>query len=119
MQQRQQASVVLIRANHRKEKVFPHNPLTYQALSPEGSKSLAMFRVTAAPNQTTGTNALQHGGDENFLVLVGRFEFEIEGQRYTLGPGDSVFIPRGQRHRLTNVGAETGEGIFVISPPEY
>ncbi|MBI2953010.1 MAG: cupin domain-containing protein [Chloroflexi bacterium] len=119
MQQYHQGNIVLIRANQRKKKVVPGNPMTYQALSPESSESLAMFVVTAAPNQTTGPMPLQHGGDENLLVLTGMFELEADGQKYSLGPGDCVFIPRGQRHRLTNVGTETGEGIFVISPPRY
>lgn len=119
MQQRQHADVVLIHANQRKKKTVPENPVTYEVLSPEGCESLAMFSVIAAPGQSTGPKALQHGGDENLLVLTGTCELEVEGQKYTLGAGDSVFVPRGRRHRLTNVGTETAKCVFVISPPEY
>lgn len=119
MQQRQFGNAVLLRRNERKKMAVPGNPATYQLLSPEGLESLAMYSVNLAPNQSTGTKALQHGGDENLLILAGTVEVEIEGLKYTLGPGDSVFTPRGQRHRVTNVGAETAEAVFVISPPQY
>lgn len=119
MPQSEPKTVVVIRANQRKARIIPGNPVSYEALSPEGVRSLAMFRVSPAPGQSTGANALRHGGDENLLMLSGTCELEVEGVKHTLGPGDSAFIPRGQRHRLTNIGTEPGEAIFVISPPEY
>lgn len=119
MQQRQHGNVVLIHANQRKKREIPSSSAFYQVLSPESSESVAMFSVTAAPNQTSGPKPIYHGGDEILLVLSGRYELEVEGQKYTLGPGDSVFTPRGLRHRVTNIGTETGECIFVISPPWY
>ncbi len=30
-----------------------------------------------------------------------------------------MFIPRGHRHRFTNVGTEAAQAIFVLSPPKY
>ncbi len=80
---------------------------------------MAMFSVSAAPGHSTGGGSLKHGGDEAMVVLSGKMELEVEGEKQTLGPGDSVFIPRGQRHRLTNVGSEIAEAIFVLSPPQY
>jgi len=80
---------------------------------------MAMFSATAAPGESTGVEALKHGGDEALVVVSGRFEIEVEGKKDYLEPGDSVFIRRGQRHRLTNVGKDTGQAIFVLSPPAY
>ncbi len=119
MQQRHPGQAVVVRAHQRQQRTIADNPMSYEALSPEGVESFAMFHVTAAPGQSTGANPLQHGGDENLLVLSGRFELQVEGKAYTLGPGDSAFVPRGQRHSLKNVGTETGDGVFVLSPPEY
>ena len=112
-------TAVVIRSNQRKVQVIPGNPVRYEWLSPEGLSSLAMFRVIADPGQSTGYKELQHGGDESLLLLSGTCEVEIEGAKQTLKAGDSMFIPRGQRHRLTNVGTEPSEAIFVLSPPEY
>lgn len=109
----------LIHSADRKRFAVSGNAMSYQRLSPEESKSLAMFAVSAAPGQSTGSDALRHAGDEALLVLSGSFEIEVEGEKRVLGPGDSVFIPRGRHHRLSNIGAHTGEAVFVVSPPEY
>lgn len=109
----------LIHSADRKRLAVAGNPMSYQRLSPEESKSVAMFAVSAAPGQSTGSAALKHAGDETLLVVSGRFEMEVEGEKTVLGPGDSVFIPRGSHHRFSNIGTQTGEAVFVLSPPEY
>ena len=116
---REPKTAVVIRSNQRKVQVVPGNPLRYEWLSPDGIGSLAMFRVVAAPGQSTGYKELAHGGDESLVLLSGTCEIEVEGAKHTLKAGDSVFIPRGQRHRLTNIGTEPSEALFVLSPPEY
>jgi quercetin dioxygenase-like cupin family protein len=115
----QHGKAVVIHANQRKGRVVPGNPVTYEELSPEGTESMEMAIARAAPGQSTGPKALEHDGDETLLVLSGQMELEVEDQRYTLVKGDSAFIPRGQRHRLTNIGTEPGEAVFVISPAGY
>ncbi len=119
MLERKAGGFTLIRASERKQRIVPGNQMSYEELSPEGAESMAMFSVTAAPGQATGDRALQHGGDEAFVLLSGTMEIEVEGQKRSLEPGDSVFIPRGHRHRLTNTGTETAQAIFVLSPPKY
>ncbi len=119
MLERKTGGFAVIRASERKQRTVPGNPMSYEELSPEGVESMVMLSVTAAPGQSTGERHLQHGGDETLVVLSGRMEIEVEGQKHSLGPGDSVFIPRGHRHRLTNVGTDTSQAIFVLSPPKY
>ncbi len=118
MLERKKAGFAVIRASERKERTISGNSMRYQELSPEGVESLAMFHVIAAPGQSTA-RSLQHGGDEALLVLSGRMEIEVEGDRRFLEPGDSVFSPRGHRHCLTNAGQETAKALFVLSPPKY
>jgi quercetin dioxygenase-like cupin family protein len=117
-QQRQTEDAVVIRAKQRRRRVIPGATTTYEELSPAGVRSLVMFSMNAAPGKATA-EVVQHGGDECFLLLSGKHEVEVEGKRYTLERGDTIFIPRGQRHRGWNAGAETVESIFVLSPPEY
>ncbi len=117
MQQHGQA--VVIHPNQRKGRTVPGNPFTYEELSPEGTESMEVAIARGAPGLSTGSKALEHHGDETLLVLSGSMELEVEDKKYTLVKGDSAFIPRGQRHRLTNIGAETGEAVFVVSPAGY
>ena len=41
-----------------------------------------------------------HPADERVVVKEGSLEFEVEGARAMLGPGDTVFIPAGKRHSV-------------------
>jgi quercetin dioxygenase-like cupin family protein len=49
------------------------------------------------------------------LVIDGRAELEIEGQRVRLEPGDSWVVPKGLRHRY--IIAEGFTAVEVTSPP--
>lgn len=54
-----------------------------------------------------GEVAIRHShdlGHEIFLVLEGQCEFEIDGERAVLGPGQLCFARRDQMHQVRNVG---------------
>jgi mannose-6-phosphate isomerase-like protein (cupin superfamily) len=41
-----------------------------------------------------------HDDDEVYIVLEGRGTLEVEGERYELTEGDSVFVPAGGQHQF-------------------
>ncbi len=47
-------------------------------------------------------------GDEIFIIVDGRYEFIIDGERYEVGPGGVVFVPAGSAHSFKNVGDTMG-----------
>lgn len=54
-----------------------------------------------------GETAVRHShdlGHEVFLVLEGQAEFEIEGERAVLGPGQFCFARADEMHQVRNVG---------------
>lgn len=53
-----------------------------------------------------------HQTDERVVVKEGRIEFEVEGSRAMLGPGDEVFIPAGSRHSVWNRGSFTARWFY-------
>lgn len=53
-----------------------------------------------------------HSADERVLVQEGEIEFEVEGARAMLGPGDEVFIPNGHRHSVWNRGSSTARWFY-------
>ncbi|GAA1262258.1 cupin domain-containing protein [Kitasatospora nipponensis] len=58
-----------------------------------------------------------HPFSEEFLhVVSGELEMTLDGQKVTLGAGDSLLVPIGVRHRLVNVGVETAHCAFHLSP---
>jgi len=42
-----------------------------------------------------------HEHDENIWVIRGSMEFDVGGQRFNLGPGDRLMLPRGHKHAAT------------------
>lgn len=53
-----------------------------------------------------------HQTDERVIVIEGRIEFEVEGARAMLGPGDEVSIPAGSRHSVWNRGSSTASWYY-------
>jgi mannose-6-phosphate isomerase-like protein (cupin superfamily) len=41
-----------------------------------------------------------HDDDEVYIVLEGRGTLDVEGERYDLTQGDSVFVPAGANHQF-------------------
>lgn len=58
-----------------------------------------------------------HPYSEEFLhVVAGTLTMTLDGEAITLGPGDSLLVPIGVRHRLVNSGEEEARGVFHLSP---
>ncbi|MFJ9630099.1 cupin domain-containing protein [Streptomyces sp. NPDC091280] len=58
-----------------------------------------------------------HPYSEEFLhVVQGRLEMRLEDVPVPLGPGDSLLVPIGARHRLVNTGTVPAEVVFHLSP---
>ena len=55
-------------------------------------------------------------GHEIFLVLQGRAEFEVDGQRATLGPGQFCIALTDQYHTVRNVGGEEVIMFLSVTP---
>lgn len=58
---------------------------------------------------------LHHAQDEWFYVTAGSFVFEVGDDRFTLGPGDSLFGPRGVPHVWACAGDE-GTIVLGVQP---
>jgi putative monooxygenase len=62
-------------------------------------------------------NEHYHPYSEEFLhVISGHGDFEVDGVHLAVGPGESVLVPIGVRHRLVNNGTEPVRAVFHLSP---
>ena len=58
-----------------------------------------------------------HPYSEEFLhVTAGTLEMRLDGVPVRLGPGDSLLVPIGIRHRVVNVGDDVATVVFHLSP---
>ena len=55
-------------------------------------------------------------GHEVFLVLAGQAEFEIDGERAVLGPGQMCFAYAGQMHQVRVVGEQPMTMYLSVTP---
>jgi quercetin dioxygenase-like cupin family protein len=94
--------------------------------SPAAAQPAAIQRTDLSRNDLTvsGREALQvlvefgprsvaprhsHPGEELVFVVVGSLEYRVEGREpVTLHTGDTLFIPAGAIHAVTNVGEGRG-----------
>ncbi len=53
---------------------------------------------------------------ETFIVLEGRFDFHVDGERQSLGPGEMLVIPRGAAHGFGCTSAEAGRLLTISTP---
>ncbi|KNB49918.1 cupin domain-containing protein [Streptomyces caatingaensis] len=58
-----------------------------------------------------------HPYSEEFVhVVAGELEMTVDGEPVPLGPGDSLLVPTGLRHRLVNTGTTRARAVFHLSP---
>ncbi|MFL7894308.1 MAG: helix-turn-helix domain-containing protein [Anaerolineales bacterium] len=84
------------------------------------------FMLTLEGGATSGPHGLVHSGHEFVICLKGQLEYEVEEQRFTLNPGDSLLFASKLRHRWRNPGKAVANVLFVLSgfalderPSEY
>ncbi|MGB7094946.1 MAG: cupin domain-containing protein, partial [Anaerolineales bacterium] len=84
------------------------------------------FMLTLEGGATSGPHSLVHSGHEFVICLKGQLEYEVEGQRYSLQPGDSLLFASKLHHRWRNPGKSVANVLFVLSgfalderPSEY
>ncbi|MEM6473033.1 MAG: cupin domain-containing protein [Planctomycetota bacterium] len=54
--------------------------------------------------------------DETFFVIEGQIDARVGDEHHTLGAGDSIFLPRGLKHRLLCLSDEA-KLIMLLHPP--
>ncbi|QTE28136.1 helix-turn-helix domain-containing protein [Pengzhenrongella sicca] len=71
-----------------------------------------------APGQGAGDETYTHGDSQEIcLVIRGSLQFTVDGETATLDAGDSIEYRTSVPHRLINLGAETAEAVWVVTPP--
>ena len=69
---------------------------------------------------STGDQPYAHGDSEElFVVLVGNVQLELGGELFELEQGDSIDYRSSTPHRVSNIGQDLAEVMWIISPPSY
>lgn len=75
-----------------------------------------LFRI--APDAGSG-EAYTHEGEEFIYVLSGTLEITVDGQQYSLKPGDSFYFESATPHHWRNPGRKETCVLWVNTPPTF
>lgn len=86
-------------------------------LSQPPIRAFEVYVGTFDPQGSTGPEPYTHGdAQEMMFVLKGQVEITLGPDSYTLGEGDSIEYRSSTPHRIANVGPDTAEVQWIISP---
>ena len=89
-------------------------------LTPRPLHHLEVFAGELEIGGSTGPQPYAHGDSEElFVVLAGAVQLELGGELHELERGDSIDYRSSTPHRISNVGDEPAEVMWIISPPSY
>jgi transcriptional regulator with XRE-family HTH domain len=109
----------VVRATARQSIVFSKPGIVKRLASPQGAGSLQMLLVEIDPGSGSGEQGYSHAGEECGIVSEGILDLWIDGEKRTLGPGDSFRFPSTRTHRFHNPGNVLTRVVWVTSPPLY
>ncbi len=82
-------------------------------------RALQILRERYEPGAGTGRVPLAHDGEEGGVVISGRLEVTVDGERRVLGPGDAYYFESRRPHSFRAVGPEPCELISACTPPTF
>jgi quercetin dioxygenase-like cupin family protein len=110
-------SIVYQKANGRQAAAFAHG--TMADLGAGFTRpGLEPFVVTLEPRADSGDTRIVHTGLEFVFCLEGRIGYEVEGQKFTLDPGDSLLFEAHLPHRWHNAGEIPSCSLLLLCPAD-
>jgi transcriptional regulator with XRE-family HTH domain len=82
-------------------------------------RALQILKERYEPGADTGRVPLVHDGEEGAIVISGRLEVTVGGERRILGPGDAYYFESRRPHRFRAVGPEPCELVSACTPPTF
>jgi transcriptional regulator with XRE-family HTH domain len=109
-----------VRIHHPKERLkMVQGGIRYEQLmtSVQGAYQTEMFLLEVEPGFKTTLSTEGHEGVEIGFVLGGEAILTVDGIKYNIIEGDSVFFSSSLPHQLENPGERLFRAVWSISPP--
>lgn len=91
----------------------------FELLTPNLTGALEAIWVVSPPGSSTESTPFTHGGEEFVIVLSGKKDVFLNGERYVLEVGDSMTYKSSIPHWFANPYDEPCTSISVITPPTW
>lgn len=83
------------------------------------SRQMQVLHETYVPGGDTGSDMLQHEGEEAGVVVRGEIELTVGSLCEVLGPGDGYYFSSQLPHRFRNVSQEDCEIVSSCTPSSF
>jgi transcriptional regulator with XRE-family HTH domain len=106
-------SLVFQKAYERQAAAFANGTLADLAVGFSQS-SFEPFEVTLEPQAESGATPIVHTGLEFVYCLEGQIDYEVDGNSFTLKPGDSLLFEAHLPHRWRNAGSISSRSLLLL-----
>jgi transcriptional regulator with XRE-family HTH domain len=79
---------------------------------------LQPFVVTLNPGESSGTDLIEHPGYEFIFCLSGELTYIVDGKKYLIKKGDSLFFFAEKQHQWKNSSQSPAEYLLILIPEE-
>jgi transcriptional regulator with XRE-family HTH domain len=110
-------AIVYQKAGNRQSATFTHGVLADLGAS-FTRPGLEPFVVTLKPQADSGGTPIVHTGLEFVFCLEGCVGYEVNGQAFTLDPGDSLLFEAYLPHRWRNSGNTPSWSLLLLCPSD-
>jgi transcriptional regulator with XRE-family HTH domain len=108
----------IIRKDNKGHPIIQGKGVRFHILSPSNSNLEFMYDEYEA-NSSTGDKSYQHNGEECGIVLEGKLEVNLNGNKYILTKGDFIWFQSTIPHQIKNLSDKKSIAIWVDSPPTF
>jgi quercetin dioxygenase-like cupin family protein len=109
------AAGFIVRKDEGVVRLTGHETFTVKVTGEETDGALALMDGLIEPGHGNAPH-VHSQEDEAFYVLTGEFEFLNGDQKFTAGPGDFIYIPKGTRHAFRNQAQEPARLLVFYTP---
>lgn len=110
---------IIVRKSSRKKLSYPSPENTVDYLLTELGSKFEVIYSRVDPGGGSGEPYTHDSDEECIIVIRGKMEINIGGNRYILEEGDAITFCSRIPHGWRNIGSEPAELIWVISPPTF
>jgi transcriptional regulator with XRE-family HTH domain len=109
----------IVTKNTRKRIIASNNNAIYELLSPDLNRKIEFLYITIKPGDHSTKDFVTHEGEECGIVIKGKLMVKMKDREYILEEGDSIYFDSTIPHKYVNVGDETCESIWAMTPPSF
>lgn len=113
-------SPVVIKKETHKEIVLTEMQRKYEILSPTDNRMVEMVFMTIGKTEDPESfKPSTHEGEECGYIFSGKLTVEVDGEKFNLEEGDSIYFESTKPHRYINYYDEETVSVWAMTPPSY